>query len=461
MQGSVGLPEAGTALLGGEPAAEGAGGAAVEKVGAEGEAGFEDNGEEGSEEYDDEDSLSISLSTDGPKHTLPIVLATSLLGAWIVLLVVAGISALRGGERKEVQAMPLDSDALVTYRERFRESVDNLEEAWKEVPEKVKLAFAKYHLPSASDDEQPNAAEAWTLMQKQIDGMNRTAAPPASASDEDKWKYAVQLHLVTAFCNSAALRLHGLAKLESKLHQIGMQVPWLCADEGPSPQPPSESPQPPSESPQLPSESPQPPSESPQPPSESPQPPSEEEAAEEKDEGMTFEDFANLLPPRVQQQLEDVIVPGTIPTPLGQRLGNLVEALDTFIVEGRYVAMRFDAVLDAHGVALEKVAEHDFENAAPIISPADKTPAAAKILLQFVAKQFESSTEKLFSLGVAKACAQRWGEESVKKVLKGVIEKEEQRMKDLVEAKRDLVQKAAIEKPLQKGHILALSVFVL
>ncbi|CDI73874.1 hypothetical protein, conserved [Eimeria praecox] len=425
MHNSTGIPQPGYVLLGGEGAAEGAV-AGIENLDAEA-GGFEDydeNQEEGTEDYEDEESLSFDIPIETPKQKVPMLLATSLVGAWILLLIAVGWTALKSGNRSTLSSINLDSDSLLTYRESFRESMEKVEEAWKATADTVKVAFAKYHLPTTHDGEQFSPSDAWKVLQRQIDGMNRTVSPQASATTEEKWRYAAQLQLVTCLCNSAALRLHGLSKLESKADKWGFQILSLGSGEAPQVQLPSD-----------------------------------EEAAE--GEEMTFAEFLKHLPSRSQQPLEAKEVEGTIPRSLGLRLAHLVEALDTYTLEGRYVAIRLDTFLQAYGAALETVKEQNFENAPPITSPVDKIPAEAKGLLHFIGDQFESSTQRLWAPVVAKACAEQWDEDTVTKLLQKVEKGEEERMRELLKTKRELVQQAAVEKPLPKGHIFALSVFML
>ncbi|CDJ28915.1 LOW QUALITY PROTEIN: uncharacterized protein EMH_0002520 [Eimeria mitis] len=392
MEPSAGLPVTGTALLAGEAAA---GAAAGENLGAEADGGFEEYGEEqeGSEDYEDDESLSFDLPLETPKQGVPILLASSLLGAWILLLVAVGWSALKGGGRTALDSLPLDSDSLLTYREKFRDSVDKLEETWKETPEPVKLAFAKYHMPTTSDEKQMKPAEAWALLQRQMD--------------------------VTSLCNSAALRLHGLAKLESKVERAKLHAEAFGTGEGVF------------------------------------------DMGAVMGDQMTFDEFLRMFPARIQQEMEDYEVPGTVPTSLGMKLAMTVEALDTYAIDGRYVAMRYDSVLEAYGMALETVNFHNFADAPPVISPADKTPANAEVLMRFIAQQFVRSNQRLWAPIVVKACAEDWNEETVKNLLDEVEDGEAKRVRELLQEKRELVQKAVIEKPLHDGHILPLSVFLL
>ncbi|CDJ59288.1 hypothetical protein, conserved [Eimeria maxima] len=425
MDNFSGTTETGYAFSGGEAAAEEAGECARSScAGASDFEDYDEDQEEGSEDYGRDETFSLVVPLETPKQKLPLLLAYSLLGAWIVFLVAVGWRALKGGGPKDLATMPLDSDSLLTYRDRFRESADKLEATWNRTSETVKNAFAKYHLPTIHDEEQLSSSEAWSLLQRQIDAMNQTPSPEALASTEEKWKYAAQLQLVTSLCNSASQRLSSMDKLGTKAEKTGFRVFSLGRGDAPMLQLPSD----------------------------------DTAAASEE---MTSSEFLKRLFPRTHRQMQAAEVRGTAPRSLGLRLEKLVQALDMYTLEGLYVAMGFDGVLQAFGLALGTDNDNRFISAQPISSPADRVPADARVLLQFISEQFEQSTQTLWSLIVAETCTKQWGKATVEKLLQSVERGEEERARELLKRKRDLVQQAEIEKALPRGHILALSLFLL
>ncbi|CDI81412.1 hypothetical protein, conserved [Eimeria acervulina] len=420
MQASSGSPNTDDALVEGEAAAQGAVAERVDsRAEANGSGAYDENQEEGSEEYEDDDSFSVGLPVEPPKKRVPVLIVGSFLTAWLLLLLAVALSSVKGGRRASMN-LPLDDDSLLNYRERFREGADKLEERWMGAPESVKTSYCRYFMPSTDDGKYMSPADGWQALQRQVNAMHRTPAPDSSASVEDKWNYAMQLQLLTSLCNSVTLRLGGLAQFESKAEKGGFQLLGLGSEEAPDVDLPTDG---------------------------------------DDEEGMLLSEFMDLLPARGPYSPTEVEGGGTVPRHLATKLGSMVEAIDARTQEDRYVGFRWDGFVDAFGVVLETAADEEFKDPKPITSPADRIPGDARLLIRALGEQVEKAPDRMWTPYVLQACAESWDENTVKKLLKEVQEGENERAAARVVQKREIVEQSALEMPLGKEHVVSLAVF--
>lgn len=367
-------------------------------------------------------SIDQSSWPNQPSRTQENKLAPFLGAVLVFLLAATGLLVARGA-LKPLSPLSLDAEAVLGYEDKFNDSVTRLEEAWQKASEPVRKAFVKNFVPSINDEEtQPDGLAPFRRL---IEGMHAAKRPANRASTGLKWSYATQLQLTASICNAATLRIWALAKLENQANSTGIAVPILGRPE-------------------------------------SKPLPSDEQLKNHIAGVMPFHLFAKKLDPRAMDPSQAAQVEGVVPKVLAERLAKLVEAHDTFTVDGKYLYLRFNPFLGAYGISVERMADSATMQAQPPLStPYDETPFDTQEFLRFLHYRYNAAASELRAREMVRSCAEDWTVSGVRNRINQLGADIEGRMANLIRQKREIVRLAGKNKPLPPYHLFALAIFLL
>ena len=140
-------------------------------------------------------------------------LKTAIL-AMLLLAAAAGAGHLYRTLNRVLPAkrLALDAEHLEQYERDFNSSAAQLQRDWKMCTDTVKDAFVMHFIPRKRGAAVP--VDAFSLYEKHIHSVRAFERPAATAKNEEKLVYALQLRLMTSICTAASSRLSSLQELD-------------------------------------------------------------------------------------------------------------------------------------------------------------------------------------------------------------------------------------------------------